>query len=61
MVGHKYLLILTEDVQSWSTSHIGYTGCSNVEQNGKGKGAVARTVSNAAKNYLFILKTDCYS
>jgi hypothetical protein len=39
-----------------STAPTGYTGFSNVEQNGKGKGAVAMTVSNAAKNYLVILK-----
>ena len=33
----------------------------DIEQSGKGKGAVAMTVTNAAKNYLVILKTDGYS
>ena len=44
-----------------SSAPTGYTGFSNVEQSGKGKGAVAMTVTNAAKNYLVILKTDGYS
>ena len=39
----------------------GLTGFSNIEQSGKGKGACAMTVSNAAKNYLVIFRTDGYS
>ena len=31
-----------------SSAPSGYTGFSNVEQNGKGKGAVAMTVTNAS-------------
>ena len=54
-------LIFQEDVYAGSSAPSGYTGFSNVEQNGKGKGAVAMTVSNAAKDYLVILKTDGYS
>ena len=57
----KSIEIFQEDVYAGSTAPTGYTGFSNVEQNGKGKGAVAMTVSNAAKNYLVILKTDGYS
>jgi len=60
-VGIKSIEIFQEDVYAGSTAPTGYTGFSNVEQNGKGKGAVAMTVSNAGKNYLVILKTDGYS
>ena len=60
-VGVKSIEIFQEDVYAGSTAPTGYTGFSNVEQNGKGKGAVAMTVSNASKNYLVILKTDGYS
>ena len=60
-IGIKSMEIFQEDVYAGSSAPSGYTGFSNVEQNGKGKGAVAMTVSNAAKNYLVILKTDGYS
>jgi len=60
-VGVKSIEIFQEDVYAGSTAPTGYTGFSNVEQNGKGKGAVGMTVSNAAKDYLVILKTDGYS
>ena len=60
-VGVKSIEIFQEDVYAGSSAPSGYTGFSNVEQNGKGKGAVAMTVSNASKNYLVILKTDGYS
>ena len=59
--GVKSIEIFQEDVYAGSSAPSGYTGFSNVEQNGKGKGAVAMTVTNAAKNYLVILKTDGYS
>ena len=59
--GVKSIEIFQEDVYAGSSAPSGYTGFSNVEQNGKGKGAVAMTVSNAAKDYLVILKTDGYS
>ena len=59
--GIKSVEIFQEDVYAGSSAPSGYTGFSNVEQNGKGKGAVAMTVSNAAKDYLVILKTDGYS
>jgi len=59
--GIKSIEIFQEDVYLGSNAPSGYTGFSNVEQNGKGKGAVAMTVSNAAKDYLVILKTDGYS
>ena len=59
--GVKSMEIFQEDVYAGSSAPSGYTGFSNVEQSGKGKGAVAMTVSNAAKNYLVIFKTDGYS
>ena len=59
--GIKSMEIFQEDVYAGSSAPSGYTGFSNVEQSGKGKGAVAMTVSNAAKNYLVIFKTDGYS
>ena len=59
--GVKSVEIFQEDVYAGSSAPSGYTGFSNIEQNGKGKGAVGMTVTNAAKNYLVILKTDGYS
>ena len=59
--GVKSVEIFQEDVYAGSSAPSGYTGFSNAEQNGKGKGAVAMTVTNAAKNYLVIFKTDGYS
>ena len=59
--GVKSIEIFQEDVYAGSAAPSGYTGFSNVEQNGKGKGAVAMTVTNASKDYLVILKTDGYS
>ena len=59
--GIKSMEIFQEDVYAGSSAPTGYTGFSNVEQSGKGKGAVAMTVTNAAKNYLVIMKTDGYS
>ena len=59
--GVKSMEIFQEDVYAGSSAPSGYTGFSNIEQNGKGKGAVAMTVTNAGKDYLVILKTDGYS
>ena len=60
-VGVKSIEIFQEDEYAGSAAPSGYTGFSNVEQNGKGKGAVAMTVTDDSKNYLVILKTDGYS
>ncbi len=59
--GVKSVEIFQEDVYAGSAAPTGYKGFSDIEQSGKGKGAVAMTVSNAAKDYLVILKTDGYS
>ena len=59
--GVKSVEIFQEDVYGGSAAPAGYKGFSNIEQSGKGKGAVAMTVSNAGKDYLVILKTDGYS
>ena len=60
-IGIKSVEIFQEDEYAASSAPTGYTGFSDIEQSGKGKGAVAMTVTNAAKNYLVILKTDGYS
>ena len=59
--GVKSVEIFQEDDYAGSSAPTGYTGFSNIEQSGKGKGACAMTVSNASKDYLVILKTDGYS
>ena len=59
--GVKSVEIFQEDDYAGSSAPSGDTGCSNIEQSGKGKGACAMTVTNAAKDYLVILKTDGYS
>ena len=59
--GVKSVEIFQEDDYAGSSAPSGYTGFSNIEQSGKGKGACAMTVTNAAKDYLVILKTDGYS
>ena len=60
-IGIKSVEIFQEDEYAASSAPTGYTGFSDIEQSGKGKGAVAMTVTNAAKNYLVIFKTDGYS
>ena len=60
-IGIKSVEIFQEDEYAASSAPSGYTGVSNIEQNGNGNGAVAMTVTNAAKNYLVIMKTDGYS
>ena len=57
----KSVEIFQEDDYAGSSAPTGYTGFSDIEQSGKGKGACAMTVTNAAKNYLVIFKTDGYS
>ena len=59
--GIESVEIFQEDVYAGSSAPSGYTGFSDIGQNGKGKGACAMTVTNASKNYLVIFKTDGYS
>lgn len=53
--------IFQEDSYSAGSAPTGYTKFSNIAKNGKGKGAVAVTVSNASKDYVVLLKLDGYS
>jgi len=53
--------IFQEDSYSASSAPSGYTKYSNIVKNGKGKGAVAVTVTDASKNYVVLLRLDGYS
>lgn len=53
--------IFQEDSYSASNAPSGYTKYSNIVKNGKGKGAVAVTVTDASKNYVVLLRLDGYS
>lgn len=53
--------IFQEDSYSAGSAPTGYTKFSNIAKNGKGKGAVAVTVSNASKDYVVLLRLDGYS
>ena len=61
MLSHKLSKIIFWPLNPKKKAAVISYAFSNVEQSGKGKGAVAMTVTNAAKNYLVILKTDGYS
>ena len=52
--------IFQEDAYTGGSAPTGYSKYSNIAQNGKGKGVVAVTVTNAAKNYIVLLKLDGY-
>lgn len=53
--------IFQEDAYTSSTAPTGYLKVSNIAKNGKGKGAVGVTVTNAAKDYVVLLDFDEYS
>jgi hypothetical protein len=53
--------IFQEDAYTGGTAPTGYTKFTNIVKNGKGKGAVAVTVSDASKNYVVLLNLDGYS
>ncbi len=59
--GLKTLEIFQEDVYAGSSAPTGYKTVSNIWKNGKGTGAVAVTVTNAAKDYLVMLTLDDWS
>jgi len=61
-VGIDSIEIFQDDAYTTGNAPTGYQKFFNVAKAGKGKGVVAVTVTNAAKNYLVILKTpDAYS
>lgn len=53
--------IFQEDSYSAGNAPTGYTKYSNIAKNGKDKGAVGVTVTNAAKDYVVLLELDGYS
>jgi hypothetical protein len=55
------LEIFQEDSYTAGSAPTGYTKFSNIAKSGKGKGAVAVTVTNAAKDYVVLLELDGYS
>jgi hypothetical protein len=59
--GINTMEIFQEDAYTAGNAPTGYTKYSNIVKNGSGKGAVAVTVTNAAKNYVVLLTLDGYS
>jgi hypothetical protein len=59
--GINTMEIFQEDAYTAGNAPTGYTKFSNIVKNGKGKGAVAVTVTNAAKDYVVLLELDGYS
>lgn len=59
--GVNTMEIFQEDAYTAGAAPTGYTKYSNIVKNGSGKGAVAVTVTNAAKNYVVLLTLDGYS
>jgi len=53
--------IFQEDSYTAANAPSGYTKFSNIVKDGKGKGAVAVTVTDATKNYVVLLNLDGYS
>jgi hypothetical protein len=53
--------IFQEDDYSAGSAPSGYKKFTNIARDGKNKGAVALTVTNAAKDYVVLLKLDGYS
>jgi hypothetical protein len=53
--------IFQEDSFNGSSAPAGYQSFFNIVKAGKGKGAVAAAVTNAAKTYIVLLKFDDYS
>ena len=53
--------IFQEDDHSAGSAPTGYKKFANIAKDGKGKGVVGVTVTNAAKNYVVLLTLDGYS
>lgn len=53
--------IFQEDSYTVGNAPTGYTKFSNIAKNGKDKGAVGVTVTDASKNYVVLLELDGYS
>ncbi len=53
--------IFQEDEYGTGNAPTGYSKYANIAKDGKGKGVVGVTVTNAAKNYVVLLNLDGYS
>jgi hypothetical protein len=53
--------IFQEDAYTGGSAPTGYQKFTNIGKDGKGKGAVAITVSDASKDYVVLLNLDGYS
>ena len=60
-VGVNTMEIFQEDAYTAGSAPTGYTKFSNIAKSGRSKGAVAVTVTNAAKDYVVLLELDGYS
>jgi hypothetical protein len=59
--GIQKIEIFQEDAYTGSSAASGYKTIDNIAKNGKSKGAVGITVTNATKNYVVLLTLDSYS
>jgi hypothetical protein len=59
--GIEHFEIFQEDAYPTSNAPTGYLKYNNVFKNGKGKGVVAVTVTDASKDYVVLLTLDGYS
>jgi hypothetical protein len=60
-VGITTMEIFQEDAYTAASAPTGYRKVTNIAKNGKGKGVVGVTVSDATKNYVVLLNLDGYS
>lgn len=60
-VGITTMEIFQEDAYTASSSPTGYSKVANIVKDGKGKGVVGVTVTDATKNYVVLLNLDGYS
>lgn len=60
-VGVINMEIFQEDAYTAGSAPTGYLKVSNIVKNGKGKGVVGLTVTDASKNYVVLLNLDGYS
>ena len=59
--GVNTMEVFQEDAYSGSSAASGYKVFTNIAKDGKGKGAVGVSVTNAAKDYVVLLTLDGYS
>jgi hypothetical protein len=59
--GVEHIEIFQEDSYNTTAAPTGYLKFNNIVKNGKGKGVVAVTVTDATKDYVVLLTLDGYS